>query len=157
MQLLILSAEKDDYEVEDNDDEGAAADHLDKLRLVLEMLLLVCGALSSRGPALFPPDQQGGGWLRLSAESVSTVCAALLPWAGADGAATSPALPPALQTAALQLLRLLSTDGETQKHFHAASVRLHLEQVCCSGSFSDEMNADFRSFLEQLDKHETSR
>jgi hypothetical protein len=151
VQLLALPEEAQE-EDEEEDEEELVADHLDKLRLVLEMMLLYCSTLSARGSQLFPLDSAAAGsGLTLRADSLLALTAALLPPAAPF---SDRPLPTPVVASYLQLLRVLSQDLLTLQSMKAESCRGNIAHFCGEEKEGDaareEVSAGFRELLLQL-------
>lgn len=101
------------------------ADHNDKLRVVLELLLLYASTMTARGGNLFPQDAEGG-CLSMTEEDVAVLCGAVLlssvPPAAASAIADGEEFPsPTLLQTHRDVLEALSTD----KH-NESLIREHL-------------------------------
>ena len=144
VQLLALPAEDED----DGSEEEATADRLDKLRLLLEMMLLYTREISTRGAAIFPQEgeQEEGRALQLPGEAVERLCAALVP------PAYSAVLPATLAMQSLELLTLLAADPNTRQHLHRDAARESLQHFCTGGedgkgTYSEDISSGFKALV----------
>lgn len=151
VQLLALPAEEDE-EDDEEDEEDIVTDYLDKLRLVLELLVLVASTFSSRGRDLFLREQDEGSagvGIRLPVDSVVALCACMLPVAAPPSTGR---LPSDVLCKYLKILQVLAQDSVNQDHLRAAETRQHIEHYCSDGDDSScsEERAGFQEFLRSL-------
>lgn len=153
--LVRLLAQEEECESEDDEEseEDATADYVDKLRLILEVMVLLASTLAARGPSLFPHEAEhvqsefSGFGLRLSQEVATALVKSMLPAAAPalvrERVSSTPALlPPAVLANYLQVLRLLAADPVTRQHLAEEEARSSIEH------FSDTVG--FPELLESL-------
>ena len=155
VRLLILPDERGDEEEEEEEeeeDEDEGADRLDKLRLLLEVLLLYSRVLATRGTVLFPAGGEetgeGEAGLRLSEDLFAALCVAMLPprppstsvspAVSPPAAAAAAVLPATLATQCLELLTLLSSDPQNRQHLLTEHTTGPMLRHFCGEGFSDE-------------------
>jgi hypothetical protein len=173
VQLLTQSPEQDKHSGDGDDDDSdedsdsdAAADQMDKLRVLLEMMMLYSQTLFTRHSFLFPQDEghscdhdegereregSDGYGLRLHTDTLTSLCSVLLtpPSTTTTTTTTTPSsLPTPLLSKYLDLLTLLSAaDSRNRLHLQTGLARDRLEALCqADDNIDSDSNSDDVSF-----------